>query len=240
MPRSTRTGLRGRAIRRHEQGRCLRTQIHRRTPGARVQVVARSPCHRGLDNTEVSCKPPTWPGACQLHLVVSPPFRGWFLRRGVDLRLGRGTAAMTPRRKVFTDSDVWNTSATSGARTTATVSFSRAAYGFGFALDQSSWYSAGMSTSLVRLRDLRVLFIFATLARRGVSGADDPDSVVRLREDYQKEVPFCRMPDDERALLLLAMGGVRQHLGQRISKDGRGILERHAVLPEVGRRFVRI
>jgi hypothetical protein len=96
---------------------------------------------------------------------------------------------MTPRRKVFTDSDVWNTSATSGASTTATVSLSRAAYGFGFALDQSSWYSAGMSTSLVRLPDLRVLFIFATLARRGVSGADDPDSVVRLREDYQKEVP---------------------------------------------------
>jgi hypothetical protein len=96
---------------------------------------------------------------------------------------------MTLRRNVFTDSDVGNTSARSGASTTATVSFNRAAYGFGFALDQSSWYSAGISTSLVRLRALRVLFIFATLARRGVSGADDPDSVVRLREDYQKEAP---------------------------------------------------
>jgi hypothetical protein len=40
---------------------------------------------------------------------------------------------------------------------------------------------------MVRLRDLRVFFIFATLARRGVSGADDTDPVVRLRKDYQKK-----------------------------------------------------
>ncbi len=69
-----------------------------------------------------------------------------------------------------------------------------------------------MSASLVRLRDLRMLFIFATLARRGTSGADDPDPVVPLRKDYQKEAPSCRVPDDEGALLLLAVGGVGQHL----------------------------
>jgi len=42
------------------------------------------------------------------------------------------------------------------------------------------------------------------------------------------------MPDDKRALLLLAVGGVRQDLSQRTPKDGRGILEGHAVLAEVG------
>jgi len=43
------------------------------------------------------------------------------------LRAGLGTAAITLRRKVLTDSDVGNTSATSGASTMATVSFRRAA-----------------------------------------------------------------------------------------------------------------
>jgi hypothetical protein len=63
-----------------------------------------------------------------------------------------------------------------------------------------------MSTSLLRPRFLRVLFIFATLARRGVSGADNPDSIDRLREDYQKEASYGRMPDHERTLLLLTVG----------------------------------
>ena len=174
---------------------------------------------------------------CQLQPVVSPPFRERLLRPGVDLRRGRGTEAMTLRSNVLTDSEVGKTSATSGASTTATVSFSRAAYGFGFALDQSSWYSAGMSTSLVRRRDLRVFFIFATLAHRDLSGADITDPVVRLRKDYQKEAPPCRMTEDERAYLMLAVGRIGQHLGQRIAKDSRGFLEGHPVLPEVGRSF---
>jgi len=52
-----------------------------------------------------------------------------------------------------------------------------------------------------------VLFIFSTLARRGISGADDPDTVVRLREGYHKETPSIRMPEDERAVLLVAVAG---------------------------------
>jgi len=77
-----------------------------------------------------------------------------------------------------------------------------------------------MSTSLVRLRDLGVLFIFATLARRGLSGADDSELVAGLRKDYQKEPPSCRMTEDDRAVLLVAVGRVGQYLGQRIPKDG--------------------
>ena len=97
-----------------------------------------------------------------------------------------------------------------------------------------------MSTPSVPLRALRVFFIFATLARRGVSGADDPDPLLRLREDYQKKAPSGRMPDDERALLLLAVGRIRQDLGQGIPKYRRGILEGHTMLADIGRRLGRI
>ena len=96
---------------------------------------------------------------------------------------------MTLRKNVFTASVVGNTSATSGAKTTAIVSFNRAAYGLGLALDQSSLYSAGISSARARLRWLGVFFILATLTGGGFSGADESNSVDRLDEDYQKQSP---------------------------------------------------
>ena len=94
---------------------------------------------------------------------------------------------MTLRKNVFTASVVGNTSATSGASTTAIVTFNRAAYGFGRAFDQSSLYSAGISSAWARLRWLGVFFILATLTGGGFSGADDPNSVDLLDKDYQKQ-----------------------------------------------------
>ena len=96
---------------------------------------------------------------------------------------------MTLRKNVFTASVVGNTSATSGAKTTAIVSFNRAAYGLGLALDQSSLYSAGISSARARLRWLEVFFILATLTGGGFSGADESNSVDCLDEDYQKQSP---------------------------------------------------
>lgn len=66
---------------------------------------------------------------------LQPFVRPLRLRAGVCTRERRGTAATTDRRRVFTDSDVGKTAATSGSRTTATRSFKRAADGLGLAFE---------------------------------------------------------------------------------------------------------
>ena len=45
------------------------------------------------------------------------------------------------------------------------------------------------------------------------------------------------MPDEQRAVFLLAVRGIRQHLGQRIPKDSRRVLKGDAMLLQVGRRL---
>ena len=140
---------------------------------------------------------------------------------------------MTLRKNVFTDSAVGNTSATSGARTTAIVSFNRAAYGFGLALDQSSLYSAGISSSEARLRWLGVFFIFATFTGRGFSCADDSNSVDPLGEDYQKQSPCSRVADDQQPLFLPAIRRIGQDRRQQVSEERGGLVKRDAMLSKM-------
>ena len=89
-----------------------------------------------------SRRAPSAAGACQPTL-----FRGF---ETVPVRASTGSAAMTERSRSLTDSAVLNTAATSGSRTTVTVSLPiRAANRFGRACVYSNRYSGRISrTSL--------------------------------------------------------------------------------------------
>jgi len=136
------------------------------------------------------------------YLCPRPLMRvGTFLLRDEPALARRGTAASTDRRAELTDSDVGNARATSGASTTATVSFNREAYGLGFAFDQSSWYSGSMSSGPGSGRLRRVFFILMTFASGRLPGANEANPVGTVSKHHQQQPVLIRMPHHDRTIL---------------------------------------
>ena len=78
------------------------------------------------------------------------------------------------------------------------------------------------------------------LARSGAPCGDDSHSTIPLRVSHDQEAAPSRVPLRDLARFVLGVIRVRERLCERVHDDGRGFLERNAVLPLVREGLFRI
>ncbi len=142
--------------------------------------------------------------------------------------LGRGMAT-SARRAEFTDSEVPNTSATSGSRTMSLVVRAiRPAYLPRTAFEKS--YSARISS----FDGLRLaFFILVPLALGREPCCDDTDSIGSFRMSHHKKAPAVREPHEKVSLLIVRMVGIPDRAREGIPEGSYRLVERNAVFPNI-------